>query len=47
MPQSEIDATVKTLSLGGTDIKANQLFDMSVLTEVYDENPDLKSDPTA
>jgi ABC-type nitrate/sulfonate/bicarbonate transport system substrate-binding protein len=39
--------TVKTLALGGTNISAAKLFDMSLLTEVYEENPDLKTDPTA
>jgi ABC-type nitrate/sulfonate/bicarbonate transport system substrate-binding protein len=47
VPESEQEATVKTLSLGGTDITTSKLFDMSLLTEVYQENPDLMSDPTA
>jgi len=37
-----IDETIKTLSLGGTTITKDKLFDMSVLTEVYTANPSLK-----
>ncbi|WP_246607680.1 ABC transporter substrate-binding protein [Paractinoplanes toevensis] len=37
-----IDETIKTLALGGTTITKEQLFDMSVLTEIYTENPTLK-----
>jgi len=47
VPASEQEATVKTLALGGTNITTKQLFDMSLLDEVYQENPDLMSDPTA
>ncbi len=32
-----------TLAIGGIDITADKLFDMSVLDEVYQENPDLKT----
>jgi hypothetical protein len=41
--QAEIEANVATLALSGIDIEADKLFDMSVLAEVYDENPDLKA----
>ena len=37
-----IDETIKTLALGGTTITKEQLFDLSVLKEVYTENPSLK-----
>jgi len=37
-----IDETIKTLALGGTTITKDKLFDMSVLKEVYTENPTLK-----
>jgi ABC-type nitrate/sulfonate/bicarbonate transport system substrate-binding protein len=47
VPQNMIDATVKTINESGTTITASQLFDMSLLTEVYQENPDLMKDPTA
>jgi ABC-type nitrate/sulfonate/bicarbonate transport system substrate-binding protein len=47
VPTAMIDATVKTINESGTAITADKLFDMSVLTEVYQENPDLMSDPTA
>jgi hypothetical protein len=42
-----IAATTKTINESGTTIDAKKLFDMSVLTEVYQENPDLMTDPTA
>ena len=34
-------ASVKTLAIGGSDITTAQLFDMSLLEEVYKENPTL------
>ena len=39
------EKTIATLALGGTTITAEQLFDMSLLTEVYEENPELKATP--
>jgi ABC-type nitrate/sulfonate/bicarbonate transport system substrate-binding protein len=36
------DETVKTLALGGVTITKEQLFDLSVIKEVYAENPALK-----
>jgi hypothetical protein len=33
--------TVASLKGAGIDVTADQLFDMSLLTEVYKENPDL------
>ncbi|GAC1602563.1 MAG: hypothetical protein NVS3B21_30810 [Acidimicrobiales bacterium] len=39
--------SIKTLALGGINITADQLFDTSVLAEVYKEDPSLKSVPTA
>jgi len=38
-------ATIATLKLGGTVITADKLFDMSVLSEVYEANPGLKTSP--
>ncbi|MFI5891004.1 ABC transporter substrate-binding protein [Actinoplanes sp. NPDC051513] len=37
-----VEETLKTLALGGTTIAKDQLFDLSVITEVYAENPTLK-----
>jgi len=36
-----IAENIATLKLGGTNLTAEQLFDLSVLTEVYQENPSL------
>jgi ABC-type nitrate/sulfonate/bicarbonate transport system substrate-binding protein len=38
--------TVATLALGGTTIAQADLFDTSVLEEVYKENPELKTSPS-
>jgi ABC-type nitrate/sulfonate/bicarbonate transport system substrate-binding protein len=40
---AHVDETVKTLALGGVTITKEQLFDLSVIAEVYAENPDLKA----
>jgi ABC-type nitrate/sulfonate/bicarbonate transport system substrate-binding protein len=40
-----IDASIKTLGIGGINITSAQLFDMSVITEIYEENPELKVSP--
>ncbi|MGX6600687.1 ABC transporter substrate-binding protein [Micromonosporaceae bacterium Da 78-11] len=37
-----VDETIKTLALGGVTITKEQLFDLSVIKEVYAENPSLK-----
>lgn len=37
------EETIKSLSGAGIDLKASDLFDLSLLKEVYDENPDLVS----
>lgn len=37
--------TIDTLAIGGTDITAEKLFDMSILAEVYEESPELKATP--
>ena len=37
--------TIDTLAIGGVEITADELFDMSLLEEVYEENPDLKMTP--
>ncbi|MHB8467191.1 MAG: ABC transporter substrate-binding protein [Acidimicrobiales bacterium] len=39
-------ANVKTVGLGGIAVTAAQLFDMSVLDEIYQARPDLKVVPT-
>jgi ABC-type nitrate/sulfonate/bicarbonate transport system substrate-binding protein len=36
-----IDANITALKLGGTTVTAGQLFDLSILTEVYQEDPSL------
>lgn len=41
MTDDLIDANIETLALCGFDITADELFDFSLLAEVYDENPDL------
>jgi len=42
----ELEAEViSTLALGGTEITIEELFDMSLLAEVYEENPDLLATP--
>ena len=40
-----IDENISTLALAGVTITKEELFDMSVLDEVYSENPDLKKSP--
>lgn len=37
------DETIASLAAGGISVTKDQLFDMSLLDEVYQENPDLKS----
>ena len=39
----QITENIATLALSGIDITGDKLFDMSVLAEVYAENPDLKT----
>lgn len=41
-----VSDSLATLALGGTDITADKLFDLSILNEVYKENPDLKTLPS-
>jgi ABC-type nitrate/sulfonate/bicarbonate transport system substrate-binding protein len=41
--KEQIAENVATLALSGVDIKGDQLFDLSVLAEVYAEHPDLKT----
>ena len=41
----QIDQNISTLALGGTKLTASQLFDTSVIDEVYQEHPDLKTSP--
>ena len=42
-----IAKNIETLGKAGLTITATDLFDMSLLEEVYDENPELKTVPTA
>jgi ABC-type nitrate/sulfonate/bicarbonate transport system substrate-binding protein len=38
-----IEANIRTLGIAGIDLRAEQLFDLSLLREVYAENPALKA----
>jgi len=40
-----IDENIATLKLAGIDMTKDDLFDMSVLNEVYSEHPELKTSP--
>ncbi len=40
-----LDENISTLALADINITKDKLFDMSVIAEVYDENPDLKTSP--
>lgn len=40
-----LEGTIESLALGGIEITAEELFDLSLLAEVYEENPDLKEPP--
>jgi ABC-type nitrate/sulfonate/bicarbonate transport system substrate-binding protein len=40
-----LDENISTLALADIKITKDKLFDMSVLKEVYDEHPDLKTSP--
>jgi ABC-type nitrate/sulfonate/bicarbonate transport system substrate-binding protein len=40
-----LDENIATLKLAGIDTTKEELFDMSVLDEVYSENPELKTSP--
>jgi ABC-type nitrate/sulfonate/bicarbonate transport system substrate-binding protein len=40
-----LSESISTLKLAGIDISQSKLFDMSVIDEVYKENPDLKKSP--
>jgi ABC-type nitrate/sulfonate/bicarbonate transport system substrate-binding protein len=37
-----VDQSIKSLNFAGLNVTADQLFDTSVINEVYQENPDLK-----
>jgi ABC-type nitrate/sulfonate/bicarbonate transport system substrate-binding protein len=43
MTKDLIDQNIKSLAAMGYDITAEKLFDMSLIEEVYKENPDLKT----
>jgi hypothetical protein len=40
-----LEGTIESLALGDIDITAEQLFDLSLLEEVYEENPELREPP--
>jgi hypothetical protein len=42
MTPALIDLNIEALAKAGYEITAEQLFDMSLIQEVYAENPDLK-----
>lgn len=42
-----MDANVESLRLAGINVTKDELFDMSLLDEVYEENPELKEPITA
>jgi ABC-type nitrate/sulfonate/bicarbonate transport system substrate-binding protein len=41
MTDALVEENIQALSVMGTEIKAEDLFDLSLLSEVYEENPDL------
>jgi ABC-type nitrate/sulfonate/bicarbonate transport system substrate-binding protein len=41
-----VDKSIATMKLGGIDITKDKLFDLSLIKEVYSENPDLKTTPS-
>ena len=43
MSDALITENIDALGRVGTTVKASQLFDLSLLAEVYDENPSLKA----
>jgi hypothetical protein len=46
MSQASIDKNMDSLALSGlTDVNKNDLFDNSLLEEIYAEHPDLKTPP--
>ncbi|MDR1825781.1 MAG: ABC transporter substrate-binding protein [Bifidobacteriaceae bacterium] len=40
--QDQLDKNVNSINLGGYSITADDLFDVSIINEIYAENPDLK-----
>jgi ABC-type nitrate/sulfonate/bicarbonate transport system substrate-binding protein len=45
MTDELVAENIETLGIAGIDITAEQLFDLSVIEEIYEENPDLKELP--
>ena len=43
MSDAILDSTMATLKLAGVDIAPEKLFDLSIIEEFYEENPDLKT----
>lgn len=42
-----VEETITSLGYAGLEVTAEQIFDFSLLDEVYADSPDLKADPTA
>lgn len=42
-----VEETIKSLGFAGLDVTAEQIFDFTLINEIYAENADLKADPTA
>jgi ABC-type nitrate/sulfonate/bicarbonate transport system substrate-binding protein len=42
---AQVEKNIATLALGGAKLTATQLFDTSVIDEVYQEHPELKTSP--
>jgi len=42
-----VEETIKSLGFAGLDVRAEQIFDFSIIEGIYQDNPDLKADPTA
>jgi hypothetical protein len=40
-----MEQTIKSLSIAKIPMTKDKLFDMSLIKEVYEENPDLKTSP--
>lgn len=40
-----MEETIQSLAYGDIEITADKLFDLSILEEIYEENPDLKTSP--
>jgi len=41
----QVEQNIATLALGGTKLTGSQLFDLSLIDEIYSEHPELKASP--